>query len=94
MSFGIGTLGSLGIGTFPPKRKYRWTFEAKAADGFVTFPQSFVKISDRPAFPYMMVGDENGGHEEYLPGELQITQFFTMSRNIRPRKIDFLPIWE
>lgn len=67
----------MSFGSFPVKRKYRWTFEAFAVDGTVTFPQSFVKVSNRPAFPYMMIGDENGGHEEYLPGDLRITQFFT-----------------
>ena len=65
------------------KKKFRWTFEAKSKDGTVTFPQSFVKVSARPDFPYSVVADEHGGHKEYkeykeyVPGAITITQFFT-----------------
>lgn len=60
------------------KKKFRWTFEAKSKDGTVTFPESFVKLNARPNFPYSMVADEHGGHEEYIPGAITLTQFLTM----------------
>lgn len=59
------------------KKKFRWTFEATSKEGVVTFPQSFVKVSARPAFPYSVVADEHGGHKEYVPGAITIAQFFT-----------------
>ena len=52
------------------KRKYRWLFEGFNQDGKIAFPQSYVKINDRPSFPYMLIAD---GKEIYLPGEISIT---------------------
>lgn len=75
--FGFGLPNNMAF-TSGSKKKFRWTFEAKSKEGVVTFPQSFVKLNARPAFPYSMVADENGGHEEYIPGAITITQFFTM----------------
>jgi len=65
------------LGQLSIKKKFRWTFEAKTASGDIAFPESFVKISHRPDFPYSLVADENGGHKEYNPGNFVISQFFT-----------------
>ena len=59
------------------KRKWRYAFEGKDNAGNPAFPFSFIKLCERPAFPYMVVGDENGGREVLLPGEIFITQYFT-----------------
>jgi len=62
-----------------PKRKFRWTFEGKNKAGEVVLPQCFVKPSDRPPpCPNMAVADENGGSIVPVPGEINITYFFTM----------------
>lgn len=47
----------------------KWTFEGKDADGNVVFPESLVKISNRPNF----VGDMDGIR---FVGDFEITQFF------------------
>lgn len=66
------------FGTPTFKRKFRWTFEGKNENGDVVFKESFVKLDHRPDFPYSIVADENEGHKEYLPGTLEMTQYFTM----------------
>lgn len=60
------------------KRKWRYAFEGKDDAGNIAFPFSFIKSNRRPQFPYMLVADENGGKEVMLPGEIFITQYFTM----------------
>jgi hypothetical protein len=64
------------------KKKFRWTFEAKSKEGVVTFPQSFVKLNARPAFPYSMVADELFAIDfEWIPNSIILTQFFTFYDN-------------
>lgn len=60
------------------KRKWRWTFQGVDKNNNPVFPEHFVKMSHRPAFPYKAVGDVNGGHLEFEPGEVSITQYHTM----------------
>ena len=51
------------------KRKFRWTVEGRN-NNEVVFPETFVKLSHHPSCPIAAVGDENGGHMEFVPGEL------------------------
>ncbi len=62
----------------PLKRKFRWTFEGKDVEGQTLFEESFVKVSHRPHLGQIAVADENGGHIEHLPGEIDVTQCYIM----------------
>ncbi|MHA2427570.1 MAG: hypothetical protein ACXADB_06070 [Candidatus Hermodarchaeia archaeon] len=57
------------------KKKLRWAFEGQDDDGNLEFPKSFVKIDRRPAFPYYLVADTEGGHAEPVSAEIGLRQF-------------------
>ena len=71
----------------PPKKKLRWSFWGATRDceeGIpleIVFPEIFVRINDRPRFPYMAVAPSypHVNHQEstcYLPGSITISQDF------------------
>ena len=60
------------------KRKFRYVFEGRDADGNIVFPSNYVKINGRPSFGKMAVADENGGCLVDVPGEFGFSQFLCM----------------
>jgi hypothetical protein len=63
------------------KRKYRFVFYAINETGEVVFPEAFIKVDGRPAYPKVAVASENGGEIVDIPGTFLITQFFTFYDN-------------
>jgi len=54
----------------PYKRKHIWIFEGKDKHGNIVFPKDFVKINERPNFPYSIEG------KIFHPGEIILHQLF------------------
>lgn len=67
------------------KRKFRYTFEGKDAEGNVVFPMCFVKISHRPSFPY--VGTAEGLVP--IPGSIELTQMFFAYDDPKQAEVDW-----
>jgi len=58
------------------KRKYRYGIEGKNENGDVVFPFMYVRLHERPAFPYMAVATEDGDKFVKVSGEIAIDQDF------------------
>jgi hypothetical protein len=56
------------------KKKSTWVFKGKYKEETI-FPETVVRLENRPAFPQMAIADENGGRLVDLPGEVQFYQF-------------------
>jgi hypothetical protein len=78
MTMGLGLLGSTHMMV---KQKMRWFFAGLTSDGEFIFPASMVRLEARPDFPYKAVGDENGGHMEYIPSSIRIGVWSTEKGN-------------
>lgn len=58
----------------------KWFFEGRDDNGNILFSK-FVRVSQRPIFPYMVVASESGGDKIYVPGDFQITYHGFSSNN-------------
>lgn len=70
------------------KRKIRWYFCAINEAEEAVFPPDFIKLHERPAFPYAAIADENGGGKVIpIPGEIRFEQVSVLSTDYD--KLDF-----
>lgn len=57
-------------------------FEGKNADGKIIIPEIIIRPEERPAFPYMAVGDENGGKIVPISGTMQFCVFEEFNQDV------------
>jgi hypothetical protein len=53
------------------KSKLKWMFKGSSKEE--NFPERHVRVNELPICPVMAVADEDGGHLEPVPGQIEIT---------------------